>query len=58
VDLSQFGGQAVDVIFEAGPGPEGNPNFDWGGWSNPVLLDETLPDTENAGIPVIDQLTP
>jgi hypothetical protein len=58
VNLSQFGGQSVDIIFEAGPGPEGNLNFDWGGWSTPVLLDETLPGTENAGIPVIDQPTP
>lgn len=58
VDLSQFGGQAVEVIFEAGPGPEGNLNFDWGGWSNPVLLDETLPGLENAELPVIVQPTP
>jgi hypothetical protein len=42
VDLSQFGGQAVDVIFEAGPGPSGNSDFDWGGWSTPVLLDISI----------------
>jgi hypothetical protein len=58
VDLSQFGGQSVEVIFEAGPGPEGNLNFDWGGWSTPVLLDETLPGAENAEIPVIVRSTP
>jgi tetratricopeptide (TPR) repeat protein len=39
VDLSQFGGQAVEVIFEAGLGPSGNSDFDGGGWSTPVLLD-------------------
>ena len=42
VDLRQFGGQAVDVIFEAGPGPSGNSDFDWGGWSTPVLLDISI----------------
>jgi hypothetical protein len=43
VDLSQFGGENVEVIFEALPGPAGNADFDWGGWSSPVLIDETLP---------------
>ena len=39
VDLSDYGGQAVDIIFEALPGPAGNDSFDWGGWSSPVLVD-------------------
>jgi tetratricopeptide (TPR) repeat protein len=47
VDLSQFGGQLVDLIFEAGPGPEGNLNFDRGGWSSPVLLDNSMSGLNN-----------
>ena len=41
VNLDRFGGQAVDIIFEALPGPKGNSNFDWGGWSQPILLDNS-----------------
>jgi hypothetical protein len=41
VDLSQFGGQAVEVVFEVLPGPRGDDSYDWGGWSWPVLVDET-----------------
>lgn len=43
VDLSRFGGETVQIIFEATPGPAGDANYDWGGWSWPVLIDETLP---------------
>ena len=43
VDLSHFGGQSVEIIFEALPGPAGDVAYDWGGWSTPVLVDETLP---------------
>lgn len=43
VDLNPYSGQTVDIIFEASPGPAGNANFDWGGWSMPVLLADTLP---------------
>jgi len=49
VDLSRFGGQTVKIIFEALPGPAGNANYDWGGWSAPVLVDETLPGENIAG---------
>jgi 4-amino-4-deoxy-L-arabinose transferase-like glycosyltransferase/tetratricopeptide (TPR) repeat protein len=45
VDLSQFGGQAVKIIFEALPGPAGDDSYDWGGWSWPVLVDETPADS-------------
>ena len=38
VDLSEYGGQTVEVVFEALPGPSGDNSFDWGGWSNPVLV--------------------
>lgn len=44
VDLGHFGDQVVDIIFEALPGPAGDVSYDWGGWSTPVLIDETLPD--------------
>ena len=42
VDLSAYGGQTVDVIFEALPGPAGDANFDWGGWSMPVLVADDM----------------
>ena len=42
VDLSAYGGQTVDVIFEALPGPAGDANFDWGGWSTPVLVADSM----------------
>ena len=42
VDLSTYGGQTVDVIFEALPGPAGDANFDWGGWSTPVLVADSM----------------
>ncbi|MHB8134991.1 MAG: hypothetical protein ACYDH1_12305 [Anaerolineaceae bacterium] len=41
VELSRFGGKSVEITFEALPGSFGNYDFDWGGWSNPVLVDET-----------------
>lgn len=43
VNLDKFGGQTVEIIFEALPGPAGNFDFDWGGWGTPVLIDETTP---------------
>jgi tetratricopeptide (TPR) repeat protein len=46
VDLGRFGGQVVDIIFEALPGPAGDGDYDWGGWSTPVLIDETLPENQ------------
>jgi hypothetical protein len=42
VDLSAYGGQMVDLIFEALPGPAGDLSFDWGGWSSPVLVADDL----------------
>jgi hypothetical protein len=42
VDLSAFGGQTVDIIFEALPGPAGDANSDWGGWSLPVLVGDDM----------------
>jgi hypothetical protein len=45
VDLDDFGGQNVNIIFEALPGPAGDADYDWGGWSSPVLVTETLAET-------------
>jgi len=58
VDLSRFGGQTVKIIFEALPGPAGNANYDWGGWSAPVLVDETLPGENIAGPTASSQNVP
>jgi hypothetical protein len=33
VDLSSFQGQTVKIRFVTNPGPSGNPDFAWGGWS-------------------------
>lgn len=41
LDLARFGNKSVEIIFEALPGPNGNFDFDWGGWSNPVILDQS-----------------
>jgi hypothetical protein len=38
VDMSAYGGRSVDVVFETLPGPAGDSNADWGGWSMPVLI--------------------
>ena len=43
VDLSRFGGLTVDVVFEILPGPAGDADYDWAGWSDPVLIDDTPP---------------
>jgi hypothetical protein len=42
VDLSAYGGQTVDIIFAISPGPAGNADFDWGGWSTPVLVADDM----------------
>jgi hypothetical protein len=44
VDLGGFGGQQVEIIFGTKPGASGDASSVWGGWSRPVLIDETLPD--------------
>lgn len=45
VDLSSFGKQDIDLIFEALPGKEEDASYDWGGWSFPVLVDMTYSDS-------------
>jgi hypothetical protein len=43
IDLERFGGQQVEIIFETRPGLRNDASSVWGGWSRPVLVDETLP---------------
>jgi hypothetical protein len=38
VDLSPYGGQAVELVFEVLPGSAGDASYDWGGWSSPQLV--------------------
>jgi tetratricopeptide (TPR) repeat protein len=38
LNLDEFGGHEVNIIFDTHPGPLDNSNFDWGGWSMPVLV--------------------
>jgi hypothetical protein len=42
VDLSPYGGQTIDLIFETLPGSAGDASFDWGGWSTPVLVADDM----------------
>jgi tetratricopeptide (TPR) repeat protein len=60
IDLSRFGGQQVDIIFEALPGPADDYAFDWGGWSTPVIIDDTLPgrEVETGSIPLFIGTSP
>lgn len=44
INLARFGGQQVEIILETKPGRAGDASDDWGGWSRPVLVDETDPD--------------
>jgi hypothetical protein len=38
IDLSEYAGQEVSLIFETGTGPEGDYQYDWAGWGEPRLL--------------------
>jgi len=55
LDLSRFSGQTVEIIFETRSGPVGDTNYDWGGWSTPVLIDETL-QNQNSATPIYPRL--
>lgn len=57
VDLDRFGGESVEIIFEALPGPEDDADYDWGGWSTPVLIDETPPEAATLGDPAYETPT-
>ncbi|MFQ5353410.1 MAG: sulfatase-like hydrolase/transferase [Thermodesulfobacteriota bacterium] len=37
LDLSAFKGKAVEVLFKTSAGPRNDPEFDWSGWSSPVI---------------------
>lgn len=37
LDLSKYGGDDVKIIFETLPGSANNSDYDWGGWSSPVI---------------------
>jgi 4-amino-4-deoxy-L-arabinose transferase-like glycosyltransferase len=41
VDLTEYSGEIIDIIFETRPGPIGDDRFDWSGWSLPVFLSYT-----------------
>jgi tetratricopeptide (TPR) repeat protein len=38
VDLSDYAGQTISVIFETRPGPAGDLRYDWAGWGEARLL--------------------
>ena len=38
IDLSEYAGQTVTIIFETGTGPAGDYRNDWAGWGEPRLL--------------------
>jgi hypothetical protein len=42
VDLSAYGGQEVDIIFEILPGSADAGRSGWGGWSAPVLVGDAM----------------
>lgn len=42
VDLSDYGGETVDIIFETLPGPQDDARYDWAGWSRPVLVADDM----------------
>jgi hypothetical protein len=38
LDMTRFAGQTVDVHFVTRPGADGDNDYDWGGWSTPMLV--------------------
>jgi tetratricopeptide (TPR) repeat protein/4-amino-4-deoxy-L-arabinose transferase-like glycosyltransferase len=38
LDLSVYGGQTMDIVFESLPGSAGDTMFDWGGWSRLIMV--------------------
>jgi hypothetical protein len=43
IDLGRFAGKTVDIHFVTLPGSAGNEDYDWGGWSTPVLIAAQAP---------------
>ena len=44
VDLGAYGGQTVEITFEALPGARDGAPGTWCGWGTPVLVDDTPAD--------------
>jgi len=44
LDLSEFAGQTVSLELSVGPGPAGDPQFDWARWARP-RIERTAPPT-------------
>jgi hypothetical protein len=38
LDLSQYAGREVELLFSTDPGPSGNNAFDWAGWAKPQFV--------------------
>jgi hypothetical protein len=38
IDLSEYAGQKVTIIFETGTGPAGDYRYDWAGWGEPRIV--------------------
>ncbi len=38
VDLSQYSGNAIELVLETDPGPAGNPRYDWAVWISPGVF--------------------
>ena len=43
IDLRRFAGQTVDIHFVTRPGPADNDEYDWAGWSTPMLVTADVP---------------
>jgi len=44
IDLSFYGGQTVEIIFETLPGPQNSSRFDWAGWGEPYIRYDSVND--------------
>ena len=49
VALDTYNGQEVEIIFETDPGPYGNSDYDWAGWSEPVIITSVRNNNELVG---------
>lgn len=43
LDLSEYRGQTIEVLFSTDPGPRGDSSYDWAGWSAIHFEGESLP---------------
>ena len=42
IEISDFAGKQVDFLFKTSPGLQGDPSYDWAGWSGPRIIDGTI----------------